>query len=125
MLTGADIAAASTGVPDVGDAAGTGGAMIAPISVSAARLRKCPRCNGVSRTISTSRRRSLRITSAARVSSEVVTPEAISATLRTEHGATIMPRVLNEPEESEAAMSPILWQRWASALTCATLRSVS
>jgi acyl-CoA synthetase (AMP-forming)/AMP-acid ligase II len=28
MLTGADIAAASTGVPDVGDAAGTGGAMI-------------------------------------------------------------------------------------------------
>ena len=54
-----------------------GGMMMAPISVACAMLRRWPRCNGVSRTISTSRRRSFNTTSAARVSRLAVTPVAI------------------------------------------------
>jgi len=57
----------------------------------------------------TSRRRSLRVTSAARLSSVDVAPLAISPALLTEQGATIMPRVLNEPEEIGAARSPMPW----------------
>ena len=81
--------------------------MIAPSSARCNRLRKCPACSGVSRTISTSRRRSFSITSAARVSRFEVTPVAISDMLRIEHGATIMPRVLNEPLASAAPRSEI------------------
>ena len=68
-------------------------------------VRRCPRCSGVSRTISTSGRRSFRVTSAARVSRVEVTPVAISAMVRTEQGATIMPRVRKLPLETEAARS--------------------
>ena len=71
-------------------------------------VRRCPVCSGVSRTIKTSRRRSLRTTSADRVSSVVVTPVAISDIVRIEQGATTMPIVLNEPLEMEAAMSSTL-----------------
>ena len=54
-------------------------------------VRRCPVCSGVSRTISTSRRRSFSVTSAARVSSVEVTPLAISDIERIEQGATIIP----------------------------------
>ena len=50
-------------------------------------------------------RRSLRTTSAARVSAEDVVPVAISAMVRIEQGATIMPRVRNEPEAIAAPTS--------------------
>ena len=81
--------------------------MMAPISDNAAMDLRWPPCSGVSRTINTSLRRSLRVTSAARVSSVVVTPVAISDIERIEHGATIMPAVRNDPEEIAAAMSPM------------------
>ena len=68
-------------------------------------LRRCPLCSGVSRSISTRRRRSFNVTSAARVRRLEVTPVAISAMLRTEQGATIMPRVRKLPLETEAARS--------------------
>jgi hypothetical protein len=61
--------------------------MTAPISDSAVMVRRCPVCSGVSRTMSTSRRRSLSTTSAARVSSVDVTPVAISDMVRIEQGA--------------------------------------
>ncbi len=79
---------------------------MAPISASFTMVRRCPRCSGVSRTISTSGLRSLRVTSAARVSNEEVTPVAISLMVRIEQGATIMPRVEKDPEATEAPMSP-------------------
>ena len=79
--------------------------MMAPISESASMLRRWPVWSGVSRTISTSRRRSFSTTSAARVRRVVVTPVAISARLRTEQGAMIMPTVLNEPLLIGAATS--------------------
>ena len=79
--------------------------MIAPISDSAVMVRRCPVCRGVSRTIRTRRRRSFSTTSAARVSSPEVTPVAISAWLRMEHGATIMPRVRKDPDAMAAPMS--------------------
>ena len=65
-------------------------------------VRRCPICSGVSRTISTRRRRSFSTTSAARVSSVPVVPAAISDIDLIEHGATIMPSVLNDPEAIEA-----------------------
>ena len=79
--------------------------MIAPISASASMVRRWTACSGVSRTISTSRRRSFSTTSAARVSRLELTPLAISPRLRIEHGATIMPMVRNEPLEIAAARS--------------------
>ena len=79
--------------------------MIAPISDSASMVRRWPVCSGVSRTISTSRRRSFSTTSAARVSSVEVTPVAISDIERIEQGATIMPSVRYEPLEMAAPMS--------------------
>ena len=79
--------------------------MTAPISEAATMLRRCPVCSGVSRTISTSRRRSFSTTSAARVSRDEVVPIAISDKERIEHGATIMPSVGYEPLEIAAPMS--------------------
>ena len=67
---------------------------------------RCPVWSGVSRTIRTRRRRSLRVTSAARVSRLEVTPVAISDMLRIEQGATTMPRVRNEPLDGAAPRSP-------------------
>ena len=99
--------------------------MIAPISDNAVMVRRWPVCSGVSRTISTSRRCSFRVTSAARVSSVVVTPEAISDIDRIEHGATTMPMVRNEPLEIGAAISSMAWAVPARALTSAIFSSVS
>ena len=39
----------------------------------------------------------------------------------TEHGITTMPSVLNEPDESEAPMSPWLCTTLASPRTCSTV----
>ena len=98
---------------------------MAPISVTAAMVRRWPRCNGVSRTRSTSRRRSLSTTSPARVNSVEVTPVAISDRLLMEHGATIIPMVWNEPLAIEAATSSMRCTNVASALTCATFMGSS
>ena len=78
---------------------------MAPISVKANIFFKCPECSGVSRTIQTSRRRSFRMTSAALEIYVSVTPVAISARVFTEHGAIIIPIVLNDPEASDAPIS--------------------
>src|SRR5215831_9820026 len=93
---------------------------MAPISVTAAILRRWPRCNGVSRTKRTRRRRSLSTTSLARLNKVEVTPVAISDRLLMEHGATIIPMVWNEPLAIEAATSSMRWTKVASALTSAT-----
>ena len=88
-------------------------------------VRRCPVCSGVSRSSRTSRRRSFNVTSAARVRRLAVTPVATSDIVRTEQGATIMPRVRNEPLLIDAPRSPTGWQTVASRLTSAGLRSVS
>src|ERR1700733_13529391 len=59
--------------------------MMAPISDNAAMDLRWPPCSGVSRTINTSLRRSLRVTSADRVSNVEVTPVAISDIERIDH----------------------------------------
>jgi hypothetical protein len=78
----------------------------APISATCTRSLRCPRCIGVSRTRSTRRRRSFKVTSAARSSRlseyEVAMPDMVFI----EQGATIMPAARNEPEDMDAAMSP-------------------
>jgi hypothetical protein len=79
--------------------------MTPPISVTVTMLRKCTRVNGVSRASKTSRRRSLSATSAARETRLSVTPVAIAASVRIEHGAMIMPSVLKEPLAMLAPMS--------------------
>src|SRR6185295_11306406 len=105
--------------------AGTGGAMMAPISVAASIFLIWPAWSGVSRTISTRRRRSFSVTSAAREISVVVTPVAISARVFTEQGATIMPMVRNEPLEIAAARSSGAWTLSAKDFTAASFLSVS
>ncbi|OLT09609.1 hypothetical protein BJF78_30270 [Pseudonocardia sp. CNS-139] len=50
--------------------AGTGGMTIAPAAVTSLMSRRWPACSGVSRSSSTSRRRSFSATSAARTTSE-------------------------------------------------------
>jgi hypothetical protein len=50
------------------------GTTIAPFSVAASMLRRWPACSGASRTTSTRRRRSFRVTSAARLSKVSVVP---------------------------------------------------
>ena len=57
--------------------------------MTAAMLRRWPRCNGVSRTNST--------TSAAQGTRPPVTPVAISDKVRIEQGATTMPGILKKP----------------------------
>ena len=57
-----------------------------PISVTAVMLRRCARLNGVSRTIITRRRRSLSVTSAARVMRLSDRPWATAASVRIEQG---------------------------------------
>ena len=52
--------------------------MIAPISASVVRFRRCPRCSGVSRIIRISLRRSFKPTSAARTSRFELMPVAIA-----------------------------------------------
>ena len=76
-----------------------------PISVTAVMLRRCARFSGASRASSTRRRRSLSVTSAARVTRLSDRPCATPASVRIEHGATTMPAVRNEPLASTAPMS--------------------
>ena len=68
-----------------------------PISVTAVMLRKCARLNGVSRTISTSRRRSFSVTSAARVNRLSDRPWATAASVFIEQGVTTIAWVANDP----------------------------
>ena len=75
--------------------------------------------------MSTSGRRSFKVPSAARLSSDEVTPVAISLMVRTEQGATIIPSVRNEPDAMEAPTSPTLWTTSALAFTSAIESSVS
>jgi hypothetical protein len=79
-----------------------------PISVTAVILRRCARLNGVSRTISTRRRRSFSTTSAARAIRLSDRPCATAASVFIEQGAITMPSVWNEPLAIEAPMSRLL-----------------
>src|SRR5471032_2933244 len=99
--------------------------MIPPISVTAVILRKCARLNGVSLTISTSRRRSLSTTSAARAIRLSDRPCATDASVFIEHGATIIPSDWKEPLATEAPTSRTLCTTWASASTSRRCKPVS
>ena len=77
--------------------------MIPPISVTAVMLRRCARLNGVSRTISTRRRRSLSTTSAARAIRLSDRPWATAASVFIEQGAITMPSDWNEPLAMDGA----------------------
>jgi hypothetical protein len=90
-------------VDDVVD--GLGGATMAPISVTVSMLRRWTLWSGVSRVTRTNRRRSLSTTSAARVSRLDVTPDAISPSVRIEHGAITMPIVRKDPLDTAAPTS--------------------
>ena len=79
---------------------------MAPISVAAVMLRRWARLNGVSRTISSSLRRSLSVTSAARVSRLSEKPCATEASVFIEQGATTMAEVPKLPLARQAPMSP-------------------
>ncbi len=82
---------------------GIGGKITAPISASCVNVRKCPRWSGVSRTTSTSVRRSFKQTSAARASRLSASEYAIAAALFIEQGITSIPSVRKEPLEIAAA----------------------
>ena len=86
-----------------------------PISVTAVMLRRCARLNGVSRTIITRRRRSLSVTSAARVMRLSDRPWATAASVRIEQGTITMPAVWNAPLASVAPTSRMLCTWSASA----------
>ena len=86
--------------------------MIAPISVTAVIVRRCPRCSGVSRTIKIKRRLSFKVTSAARTRRFEAMPAAIDDIVLMEHGATTIPSVRNDPLAIEA---PIWSTPWSSA----------
>ena len=73
--------------------AGTGGAMRAPASARAVRLRRWIRFQGVSRGQITRGLPSLRWTSAARSSRSRATPEAIRPTVPIEAGRITIPLV--------------------------------
>ena len=98
---------------------------MAPISVAAVIERRCPRCKGVSRTIITSLRRSLSVTSAARVKRVDVIPVTTSPMVRIEHGAINMPMVLCEPEAMLAPTSPMGCTSSANWRTSSAFKSVS
>ena len=66
---------------------------------------RCPRCNGVSRSMMMSGRPSFKVTSAARAISESVWHEAMAPAVLIEHGAITIPAVRNEPEAIEAPIS--------------------
>src|SRR5450830_29380 len=99
--------------------------MMPPISVTAVMLRRCARLNGVSLTISTSRRRSLSTTSAARAIRLSDRPWATDARVFIEQGAIIMPSLWNEPLAIEAPTSRTLCTTWARASTSRRCKPVS
>src|SRR5690349_8871100 len=78
-------------------------------------LRKCARLSGVSRATSTRRRRSLSITSAARVSRLSAKPFATPASVFIEHGAITMPSVRNDSLATAAPISRTLCTTSATA----------
>ncbi|GJD04094.1 hypothetical protein ColKHC_12919 [Colletotrichum higginsianum] len=78
---------------------------MAPALVTSTMFRRWISLKGVSRTESTSLRRSFRHTSAARVTRSSHTPALMAASVRTEHGATIMPSTRYEPLAIGAARS--------------------
>jgi len=99
--------------------------MIAPISVSASMLRRCPKCRGVSRTMSISLRRSFKQTSAARIRRLELSPAAIADILCTEQGAITIPPVGNDPLANRLPMSSVEYTKSARALNSCALRPSS
>ena len=99
---------ASLTVTAVGAMAVSGGQTMAPISVTASMFLRWVSVSGVSLAISTRRRRSLSITSAAREISVEPMPLAISASVFIEQGAITMPSDLQEPLATQAPMSSFL-----------------
>ena len=77
-----------------------------PISVTAHMLRRCARLKGVSRTISSSGRRSFSITSAARVSRLSPKPCATAASVFIEQGAITIAEASKLPLARQAPTSP-------------------
>ena len=67
--------------------------------------RRCPRCNGDSRTIRISLRRSFSATSAARTIRFELIPEAIADMVWMEQGAITIPEVTKEPLASRQPIS--------------------
>ncbi len=67
--------------------------MMAPISASAVIFLRCPRWNGLSRTIRINLRLSLRITSAARIMRLELMPPAMADMVWMEQGAITMASV--------------------------------
>ena len=76
------------------------------MSESVSMFRRWIALNGVSRTTSTSRRRSFSTTSAARQTRLWLKPFAIADSVFMLHGAITIPRVRNEPLDTAAAWSP-------------------
>jgi hypothetical protein len=74
--------------------------------VAAVMFRKCARLNGVSRTINNRRRRSLSVTSAARVRRLSPKPCATAASVFIEQGAITIAAVSKLPLAMQAPMSP-------------------
>ena len=83
--------------------------MTAPAWAAWSMSRRCPRWNGVSRTISTRRRPSFNVTSAARLTRSAEYDEATADSVLIEHGATIIPAVRNDPLLMGAEMSREPW----------------
>ena len=82
-----------------------------PISVTAVMLRRCARLNGVSRTISTRRRRSFSVTSAARVSR--LSPKAVRDRRQRLHRARRDDHRRRWRSEPLAMQAPMSAGRWA------------
>ena len=98
-----------------------GYAITAPIRDSRSMCSRWMSLSGASRGTSTSFRRSLSTTSAARCTSVVPLPVEIAASVRMLHGATTMPRVTNEPLEMAAPKSSGLWTSVARRFTPSTV----
>src|SRR5438270_11096348 len=89
-------------------------------------LRRCTSESGVSRGTSTSLRRSLSVTSAARSISDRLVPWAIAAKVPIEHGHTTIPSVFTDPDAGCAPRSASLNRRThpqSSPVACFKLAS--
>ncbi|CAM5234309.1 hypothetical protein SVIOM342S_07230 [Streptomyces violaceorubidus] len=90
------------------------GTTLAPASSSVTRCRSVRPSSGVSRTATTSVRRSLRVTLAVRWSRSFDSPRATPATQAVDAGTISMPFVGYDPEDGPAARSPALQCRTRS-----------
>ena len=99
--------------------------MVTPISASAVMLRRWTSPSGVSRATSTSLRRSLRVTSAARRSRFSAYPWQMPASVFMLHGTTAMPSVSKVPLAMAAPMLPMSCVRKASPARSVPLMPVS